>query len=484
MSRMIDSESADSADLSAGDDNSGSRNRVSRRNGSGALKIDMLSGGLWGKIIIFALPLIASGVLQQSFSSVDVAVVGRWCGDAALAAVGSNGPLISLILNLFMGISVGANVIISHYIGSGDEKGIARSVETTLMVAIVTGVAVALLGVFISPLLLVWISTPEEVLAPATLYLRIFFCGVPFLMLYNFGSAVLRSMGDTRRPFYVLAVSGVINVGLNLLTVIVFDMNVAGVGIATVVSEAVSGIWILDMIRREKAPFGVKLRKMRVYGRELNRMLRIGLPAGLQGMVFALSNTLITGNINLFGAEASAGSGAALTYEYYCYFVIVAFVQAAVAFTGANYGAGKIDRCKKVFKVCMTMSVLGCMLLNLLIVWQKEFAIGIFTQSPEVMAFAYMRLTGVLMLQWMASSYEISGACMRGLGYSMTPTVLTILGTCVLRVVWVTTVTANATDFNLLMLVYPVTWVITGTSVLVAYVIVTRRAYRKIHLVS
>lgn len=441
------------------------------------LKMDMVHGPLLGKIIKFALPVMGAGVLQQSFNTVDVAVVGRWCGSEALAAVGSNGMIISLIINLFLGISVGANVVISHYIGRRDEKSIRRSVATVTVLTVVSGLLLMVVGLTAARPLLEAIDTPPEVIELASTYLRLYFIGMPFVMAFNFGSAILRSMGDTKRPFYALAVAGVVNIVLDLLFVPAMGMDVDGVAIATVISQGVSATIVVILLMRERDPFRVNVSNARLSRVELFKMLRIGVPAGIQGMVFSLANVFVVGNINLFGAAASAGSAAALTYEYYCYFIISAFTQAAVAFTSASYGAGDIDRCKRIFRICLLLSMVACGLANGFIAWQKHFFVGIFTHDPTVTSFAYTRITTALVFQFLASTYEIAGAQMRGYGYSMTPTFITIIGTCLLRIVWVNTVTADAGDFRLLMAVYPITWTLTGAAMLMAYYFIRRRAF-------
>ena len=384
--------------------------------------MDMLHGSIFRKLLLFALPLIASGILQQSFNSVDVAVVGQFASSQALAAVGSNGLVISLIINLFIGISVGANVVIAHYIGRKDEQGIQNAISTTAVIAATSGIFLLITGLVIAKPLLEALDTPEDVMDLAVLYLRIFSLGMPFMMIYNFGAAILRSMGDTKRPFYSLVIAGVINVGLNLLLVIGFKMSVAGVAIATVASNIVNAAIIICFLTHEKGIFRLKLKKLSVSKPELRKILQIGVPAGIQGMVFSISNVFVLATINSFGSAAVAGSSAALNYEYYCYFVVSAFAQAAVAFISQNYGAGKIERCKNIFRQSMLLGLLGCAFLNLLIVWQKEFFIGFFTSEPDIVRYAAIRMEYVLLFQFMASSYEISGAALRGLGYSMTPT--------------------------------------------------------------
>ncbi len=439
--------------------------------------MDMLHGSIFRKLLLFALPLIASGILQQSFNSVDVAVVGQFASSQALAAVGSNGLVISLIINLFIGISVGANVVIAHYIGRKDEQGIQNAISTTAVIAATSGIFLLITGLVIAKPLLEALDTPEDVMDLAVLYLRIFSLGMPFMMIYNFGAAILRSMGDTKRPFYSLVIAGVINVGLNLLLVIGFKMSVAGVAIATVASNIVNAAIIICLLTHEKGIFRLKLKKLSVSKPELRKILQIGVPAGIQGMVFSISNVFVLATINSFGSAAVAGSSAALNYEYYCYFVVSAFAQAAVAFISQNYGAGKIERCKNIFRQSMLLGLLGCAFLNLLIVWQKEFFIGFFTSEPDIVRYAAIRMEYVLLFQFMASSYEISGAALRGLGYSMTPTVLTIFGTCLLRLVWIFVVVPMSRSYETLLTVYPISWVITGIAVCTAYAIIRRKAF-------
>lgn len=442
-------------------------------------RVNMLGGNLVANIIMFALPLIASGILQQSFNSVDVAVVGRWVGHEALAAVGSSGPIITLIVNLFVGVSVGANVVIATLIGQKNNDGIRKAVQTSWVLALICGVAIMIIGLCACKPILDLVSTPEDVIELAGEYLSIFFLGMPFMMIYNFGSAIMRSTGDTRRPFYALVIGGVVNVALNLLLVIVFDMGVAGVAIATVIANIVNAGIIAYWLCHEEEPYRINLRVFSINGSQMMRIFRIGLPAGLQGVVFSFSNVFVLSGINSFGSAASAGSSIALTFEVYCYFIMVGFVQATMAFTSQNYGAGQLDRCKRVFRHCMIMSILCCGIVNAIIAWQHNFFSEFFTTDPEVMIFAAKRMAIVLSLQWMASSYEISGAAMRGYGYSMTPTLLTILGTCIIRVPWVIAVVKCGYNFDSLMWVYPFTWLITGSFVLTAYLFVVRKINRK-----
>lgn len=442
-------------------------------------KIDMLSGSLFKKILLFALPLVASGILQQSFNAVDVMVVGRFSSHQALAAVGSNGALINILINLFLGVSVGANVVISNYIGCKNEQGIRRCVSTVGVIALGSGVLLTIMGLTLSRPILELMNTPNDVIDLATTYLRIYFLGMPMMMVYNFGSAIMRSMGDTRRPFYALVVGGIVNTLINLLLVIVFDMSVAGVAIATVIANTVNASFITYWLLRESEPFTLIPGKMKLYGAETRKMLQIGMPAGLQGMVFSIANIFIQSAINRYGSNAIAGSSAALNYEIYCYFIMVAFNQATMAFVSQNYGAGNYYRCRRAMWMCMAMSVVGVGAANLIITLNAPIFLGFFSSDPEVIHYGVIRLEYVLLLQFIASSYEISGSALRALGYSMTPMVMTVFGTCVLRLIWIHTVCADSNNFGLLLSIYPITWVITGTGVLTAYFIITRRLFAK-----
>ncbi len=428
----------------------------------------------------FALPLIAGGVLQQSFNAVDVAVVGHYSTAQALGAVGGNTMVISILINLFLGVSMGVNVVLANYIGRRDESGIGRSISTAAALALVSGIILMVAGVCFARPILEAMGSPEDVIELATLYLEIFFLGMPFMMIYNFGAAIMRSRGDTRRPFCILVVSGVVNTLLNLLLVIEFDMSVAGVAIATVVANAVNAALMVRLLRREPEPYRLHLRHMRFHKTELRKILNIGIPAGLQGMVFSFANIFIQTAVNGYGSGAVAGAAVAVNYEFYCYFIISAFAQAAVAFTGQNYGAGLFKRCQRIFIISMVLSVISSGVCNVLIATCSDTFAGIFSKDANVLSYAAVRLEYVLMFQWVACSYEIAGAVLRGLGYSMTPTVITLAGTCVLRLVWVYAVNPVFNSFDVLMTVYPLSWVLTGAVMVGAYVIITRRIRRKV----
>nr|WP_297267901.1 MATE family efflux transporter [uncultured Prevotella sp.] len=435
---------------------------------------DMLHGPLFMKMIMFTLPLAASSILQQLFNSVDVAVMGRFASSQALAAVGSNAPVISLLINLFMGVSMGANVIISNHIGQNDRRSIRDAISTVGLVAIVSGLLMMVVGILVARPILTMMDTPADVLDMAVTYLRIFFLGIPFFMIFDFGSAILRSMGDTRRPLYILVAAGIVNTILNLVFVIIFHMGVAGVAIATSIANAVSAALIIYLLLHEKEPYRLRPKKLYIEWKELKRMLQIGVPAGLQGMVFSVSNVLLQASINGYGSDAIAGSAAAVNFEYYCYFIIGAFNGAAISFTGQNYGAGLNHRVKRIFAICLFMGFVGCAALNWFFIWQEDFFLRLFTDSPAVIAFGKTRMHIALAWQSIAAFYEISGSVLRGMGKSIEPTLITVFGTCLLRIVWIYTIMPGWRGFDHLITVYPVSWAITAVMMLGLYFWQTR----------
>ena len=439
-------------------------------NGSnGSNEIDMLNGPLLKKILLFALPLAVSSLLQELFNSVDVAVVGHFVGSEALAAVGSNAPVIGLLINLFVGISMGACAVISNHIGQNDNDSIRKAISTVEQVSVISGFFLLVLGQIAARPILTWMGTPSEVLEQAINYLRIYFLGMPFIMVYNFGAAILRSLGDTRRPLYILITAGVVNTLLNLLFVIAFQMEVEGVAIATCIANAVSAAMIIRLLRKEKEPFRLQTGKLKVYSSELRNILQIGIPAGVQGMIFSISNVVIQSSINSYGADAVAGSAAALNFEYYCYFIIQGFNGAAISFIAQNYGAGNMDRVHRIFKICMCSCMCISLFFNCLFVWQDDLCLNFFSVMPMVHHYGTIRMHTVLALHFISSSYEIAGSSMRGMGRSLTPAILTIFGTCLLRIAWVYGVSSVWHGFNFLMMVYPVSWILTGLMVCIAY---------------
>lgn len=438
----------------------------------------MLHGPLLGKIVMFALPYAATGILQQLFNSVNVFVVGRFDSSHAMAAVGATTFLINLIINLFLGVSVGANAVIANNIGRRDLQAVHRAVSTTVALSLIGGAILLVVGLLVATPLLRLLGTPADVINDSALYLNICFLGAPFFMVYNFGAAIFRSKGDTRTPLYILAVAGVINVVVSMVTVIVFHMSVAGVACAYFVSNMFSAVVITTLLWREKGEFSVRLRQIRIYRKELGDILAIGLPAGLQATVFSFSNVFVQSSINKFGYAAIAGASLSITFDTYCYYVLTAFCATAITFTGQNYGAGQVDRCRRIFRLCFLLGGASIFTANMVFVLFGPPIASVFTTDPQVVHYCTSRIYVALAFQWIATSYEIPAACMRGLGKSLAPALLTIFGTCFIRLGWIFLVLPHWYGYEHLMLCYPISWVITGVLVSSVYVVASRKAYR------
>lgn len=442
------------------------------------VETDMLHGPLLGKIVMFALPYAATGILQQLFNSVNVFVVGRFDSSHAMAAVGATTFLINLIINLFLGVSVGANAVIANNIGRRDPQAVHRAVSTTAALSLIGGAILLVVGLLVATPLLRLLGTPADVIHDSALYLNICFLGAPFFMVYNFGAAIFRSKGDTRTPLYILAVAGVINVVVSMVTVIVFHMSVAGVACAYFVSNMFSAVVITTLLWREKGEFRVRLRQIRIYHKELGDILSIGLPAGLQATVFSFSNVFVQSSINKFGYAAIAGASLSITFDTYCYYVLTAFCATAITFTGQNYGAGQVDRCRRIFRLCFLLGGASIFTANMVFVLFGPPIASVFTTDPQVVHYCTSRIYVALAFQWIATSYEIPAACMRGLGKSLAPALLTIFGTCFIRLGWIFLVLPHWYGYEHLMLCYPISWVITGVLVSSVYVAASRKAYR------
>lgn len=433
--------------------------------------VDMLHGPMFFKILFFALPLVLSSILQLLFNAADTIVVGRFAGSEALAAVGSNGALINLIVNAFMGLSIGVNVIIARYRGQGKEEKINKAVHTAILVSIICGIFLAFFGYFVAPKLLVLMSVPEDVINLSTIYLKIFFMGIPFLMVYNFGAAILRSIGDTKRPLYYLTLSGVVNVILNLILVIKFDMSVAGVAIATVISELISAILIIKSLCNETGFLRLNLKKLSIDKECLIDIVKVGLPAGLQGCVFSLSNVVIQSSINTFGAIAVAGNSAAANIEGFIYVTMNAFHQAAVTFSSQNYGAKQYKRCDKALGLSIgCAAVIGTTLSFIFIMFGTPL-LGLYTSDPLVIEAGLVRMKHLFPYQALNGTMDVMVGGLRGLGYSLLPTVVSLTGACVFRLVWIATVFKAFPTINMLYLVYPVSWALTSSVHIICYII-------------
>ncbi len=442
--------------------------------------MDMVSGSMWDKILLFALPLAAGSMLQQLFNSVDAAVVGRFASSEALAAVGANTSVVSLFINLFVGISVGSNVVIANNIGKGKRERIPDVVHTTMLLAMVSGLLLLFAGIVVARPLLQLLSTPENVLDLAVVYLRLYCLGMPFIMTYNFAAAILRSKGDTKRPLYCLVFSGCINAGLNILFVVGFHLSVAGVALATVIANGVSCSMAVYFLMHEEEEIRLHWNKLAIHREELWTILRIGIPAGVQGIVFSFSNVCIQAAVNTFGSAAVAGSAISMNFEYITCFAFMGFNSAAVTFTSQNYGAGKAERCKRVCRICMLCGVCVCLALDVFFYLGRGLWIGFFTTDAATAACAAQRMQIVLLFQCLACSYEISGSALRGYGHSLVPALLTVFGTCIFRVIWVNTVVPAHHTLPVLFSIYPISWIVTGVMVLTAYFFVSRKVLHQL----
>ncbi len=439
----------------------------------------ILSGPLCKAIMMFAMPIAAGNMLQQLFNSADVAIVGKFAPPAeqsqALAAVGSNGAIINLLLNLFIGISVGANVVIARYIGEGNHERVKRASHTAIVVSVISGFIVMAVGLLLAEPALRLMNCPDDVFPLSALYLKIYFAGVPFIMLYNFEAAILRSRGDTKRPLISLTISGVLNVLLNLLFVVVLNMSVAGVALATVIANGVSAAILFYFLVHEEGDTKIEFKKLKIDGRILKEFARIGIPSGLQGAVFSVSNIFVQSSLNSLGSNYMAGSSAALNLEFYIYHLMNGFSQAAVTFTSQNYGAGNMKRCRSVTKRCLWLGVsLGLALVGVMMLFMGKL-VYIFTNEEVVAQIAITRIIYVLPYIVINAASDILSGCMRGVGHSLLPALIMIGGVCGVRLIWIYTVFQQLKSFEILMLIYPVSWVITAVGIVIAYFVVRKK---------
>lgn len=443
-------------------------------------ELDMCNGPLGPKILLFALPLMLSSILQLLFNAADVIVVGKFAGDASLAAVTSTGSLINLLINLFMGLSIGANVVVAQAIGHGDRSRTEKAVHTSVVISLVSGVLLAVVGFFCARQFLEWMDSPENVIGLSALYLRIYFLGMPASLFYNFGSALLRAQGDTRRPLNYLTLAGIVNVCLNLLLVIVFHLDVAGVAIATVISQYISALLVLRCLLRETGLLHLELSRLRVDREILGVIVQIGLPAGFQGVVFSISNVVIQSSINSFGDIVMAGSGASANIEGFVYMGMNAFYQTCLTFTSQNYGAGKSDRVDKVLLWCQFYSlVTGLVLGNLAYLFGPQL-LSIYSPSPDVIAQGMVRLLYVSAPYALCGIMDVMVGSLRGLGWSVVPMIVSMVGACGLRLVWIATVFQVIHTPQCLYFSYPVTWIITGAVHIICFLVIRKKAYAKI----
>lgn len=437
-------------------------------------KLDMLNGSIWNKLPVFALPIAATGILEQLFNASDIAIVGNFAQTdktAAVAAVGANSPIIGLILNLFIGIALGANVVIANAIGRDDRQTVQKAVHTSMVVSVIGGVLVAIIGELIAEPLLTALNVPNDVLELALLYLRIYFLGMPVILLYNFEAAIFRSIGETKMPLIALTLSGILNVLLNLFFVIVLKMSVNGVATATVLANVVSaGILYIKLVKSDKY-IKVEFKKLRIDGKVFAKIMQIGLPAGIQSAVFAVANIVIQGAINSLGTVVIAASSAAFNIEIIAYNVMNSFSQACTTFVGQNFGANKLDRCKKTLFLCLIEDAIASGTAILIVLITGKFLLSIFNNNPEVIEIGYTRLVIIFIAYIFSMLYEVMSGYLRGFGFSLVPAILTTVGVCVLRIIWINTVFPANRTFVTIMTAYPVSLATTALLIFIALII-------------
>ncbi|HIX15553.1 MAG TPA: MATE family efflux transporter [Candidatus Hungatella pullicola] len=427
-------------------------------------EIDMCNGPIFGKVLKFALPLMLSGVLQLLFNAADIIVVGRFAGSQSLAAVGSTSALINLLINIFIGLSVGANVVVAKAYGARNQRDISRAVHTALTLSIISGLILIVVGVASARVLLELMGTPDDVLDKAVLYMRIYFAGMPVVMVYNFGSAILRAVGDTRRPLYFLLLAGMVNVVLNLFFVIVLHMDVAGVALATVISQCISAGLILWSLKKSRGGMKLYFRLLRIHKNEMIQIFRIGLPAGMQGAVFSISNVLIQSSVNSFGSIAMAGNTAASNIEGFVYTAMNALYQTNLSFTSQNVGGGKYSRINKILLICVgTVTVVG-LVLGLGAYAGGSILLHIYSSDPEVIQYGLLRMSIICTTYFLCGIMDTLVGSLRGLGYSVMPMIVSLTGACAFRVLWIFTVFAIDRSLTVLYISYPVSWLITAAA--------------------
>ena len=440
-------------------------------------KTDLTTRPLFGKIILFALPLMLTSWLQLLYNAADLIVVGQWTGDTAMAAVGSTGALINLIVNLFIGLSVGALSVTARYIGARKDDKVSRTVHTAISISVLSGIAVGLIGFFISKQMLKWMDTPSDILSQSALYLKIYFCGMPVNLLYNFGSSILRASGDTRRPLLILGVSGLVNVGLNILTVAGLHMGVAGVGIATVSSQALSAVGVVFFLTRKKDATRFSFKKIRIYRTELFEILRLGVPAGVQGILFSLSNVIIQSSINGFGSAAVAGNASAASLEGFVYVSMNAVAQACLTVVGQNYGAAKTKNIDLAVVQCLVLATAVGLAVGGLVLAAGRPLLRFYGCAEDGIGYGVRRLRLICLWYFLCGLMDVCAGAMQGMGRSLMPMLVTMVGACLSRVVWVFTLFRLRPTFFMLILSYPVSWALTIVIHGVCLLVVRKKVY-------
>lgn len=444
-------------------------------------EMDLCSGSIVKKLLIFTLPIMLSSMLQLLFNAADVAVVGKFAGNASLAAVGSTTALINLLTNVFIGLSVGTNVITARHFAAKEEKDVSQTVHTSILISIIGGILLTIIGIIFAPMILELMGAPRGVLDLAAKYLRIYFLGMTATTLYNFGSAILRAIGDTRRPLIFLIISGVINVALNLLLVATpLDMGVAGVAIATAVSQCISAILVTICLVKEKSSIHLDLKKLKVHKEKLVKILKIGLPAGIQGSLFSLSNVVIQSAVNSFGEIVIAGNSAAANLEGFVYVAMNAFHQSAITFISQNVGAEKYKRINRIIFIALGCVTAVGLILGVGVTVFGEYLLKIYSSSPEVIDAGMLRLKYICAVYFLCGIMDVLVGILRGLGKSITPMIVSLMGACVFRLVWVYTI-FQIEQFHTIETIYwsyAISWILTAATH-TAVLIILRRQLKK-----
>ena len=428
-----------------------------------AVSMDMCHGPLFIKIIKYTIPIILSSVLQLFFNAADLIVVGRFCGSISVGAVGATSSLTNLFVNFFIGLSVGAGVTVAQGLGAKDEKKVHYAVHTAIPTAFVGGVVLTIVGILLSRPALVWMGTPAEQLELSALYMRIYFAGIIAMLLYNFGAAILRAAGDTQRPLIYLAIAGILNVILNFIFVVYFHLDVAGVALATTISQCVSAVLVIITLMRRTDACKFSLSKMHFDKIALIRILKIGMPAGLQSSLFSISNVLIQSSVNSFGEMAVSGAAAASSIESFVYVIINSFSQTALNFTGQNYGAGNYKRIHEILGYCLLSASVSGLVSGVAVYALAEPLLSIYlTDSPEAIAYGVLKMTYICLPYFLCGLMDITTGVIRGMGYSIVPMLVTVLGVCGLRVAWIYTVFQYYHTLECLYLSYTVSWILTA----------------------
>ncbi len=439
-------------------------------------EMDMCNGPLLSKILIFTLPLMASGILQLLFNAADMIVAGRFAGSMALGAVGATSSLVNLLINVFMGLAVGTNVAIAHFYGAGMKKEVSQTVHTSVMLAIICGIFLCVLGISVSRPLLELMDTPAEIIDHSSDYLRIYFLGMPVMLLYNFGAAILRAVGDTKRPLYYLTFAGGINVILNVIFVAIFGMGVRGVAWATNISQAVSAILVIRVLIRSDSVIRLDLKQLKLYKDIVIRIAHVGLPAGFQGAIFSVSNVLIQSSVNSFGAVAVAGNTAAMNIEGFIYNSMNAFSQSAISFTGQNMGARQYSRVKKIMLTC-----LGCVFITGASMGALAYVFGgrllaFYSSDADVIQFGLRRMLVIMLTYYLCGMMDVMVGTLRGMGYSIMPMIVSLLGACGFRILWIFTIFRSLHTPESLYVSYPISWFLTFFAHVICFIIVTKKA--------